>query len=76
MPAQNHAVEERPTLTAVRALNDGWHNQLCKHDPHQQEAHENQQQADLTRRNKAIIVTGSLVLAPQFCVVSLNCYDG
>src|SRR5437016_3359995 len=55
----NYAVEERPTLTAVRALNDGWHNQLCKHDPHQREAHENQQQANVVRRHKVVIVTVS-----------------
>ena len=57
MPTQNQAVEERPTLTAVSAFNDGWYNQLGEYDPRQQEAHENEQQADLTRRNKAIIVT-------------------
>jgi hypothetical protein len=56
LPA-NHAVEEWPTLTAVRALNEEWHNQRCEYDPHQKEAHEDQQQADVARRHEAIIVT-------------------
>src|SRR5438445_12239978 len=55
LPA-DHPVEERPTLTAVSALNDGWHNQLCKDDPQpQRDDHEDQQQADNAHRHHEIL---------------------
>jgi hypothetical protein len=43
----NHAVQKRPTLTAVSTLNDWWYNQFGEHDPqHQGKGHKDQKQAD------------------------------